>query len=92
MAENTRGRSDSGKARATTTYRATMFRPAPKPLHSTGEHEHPHRGREAAIASPAAKMTEAETKGTTGPRRSDTSPAVTMPSRLVVRKIENARP
>ncbi len=31
MAENTRGRSPAGKARATTTYRETMFSPAPKP-------------------------------------------------------------
>ena len=92
MAENTRGRSDSGKARATTTYSATMFRPAPNPCTPRASTSTHIAGARPAIASPAAKMTEAETKGTTGPRRSDTSPAVTMPSRLVVRKIENARP
>ena len=92
IAENTRGRSESGNARATTTYSETMFRPAPKPCTPRARTSTHIEGAAPAIARPTAKITEADTKGTTGPRRSATSPAVTMPSRLVVRKMEKARP
>ena len=49
-------------------------------------------GAEPATTSPIPNVTAATTNGTTGPRRSDTSPAMAIPSRLVVRKTEKARP
>jgi hypothetical protein len=85
VGEQARGRRYSGKARATTTYSATMFRPAPKPCTARASTSTSIDGAAPAMTSPVEKMTEAAMKGRTGPRRSEISPAATMPSRLAVR-------
>jgi hypothetical protein len=69
-----------------------MFSPAPKPwtaLARTSSHIVVDR---PASSRPAAKTSAAAANGRTGPRRSDISPATTMPSRLAVRNTEKARP
>ena len=92
MAEKTRGRSPAGKARPTTTYSETMFRPAPNPCTARATTSTHMLVARPATSRPRANDTAATMNGRTGPRRSDISPATTMPSRLVVRNTEKARP
>jgi hypothetical protein len=67
-----------------------MFNPAPKPWMAR-----PSTNGHMLVATPAStrptpKVTTATTNGRSGPLRSETSPATTMPTRLVVRKAEKA--
>ncbi len=67
-----------------------MSSPAPKPWMARPSTNSHMLVASPAITRPIPNVTTATTNGSTGPRRSETSPATTMPTRLVVRNAENA--
>lgn len=89
-AANTAGRRASGKTRATSTYRATMYIPVPRPWTTRPATKTSMVGASPETTRPARNMPTPPHSDGLGPNRSHHRPAATMPTTLAAIEPANA--